>query len=298
MPAPASPCAFHASLAVGTSRAIVRLRGIVGRRRKAAAGARGAARWPMVRSVVASRLGARVDFRPMQSVLQALQSLQEVDRDLFKVLVELKRLPEEDKRRKAALDKLSARATELRNEAKALRVKSKELDDRATIARQRLKKVDSEAMASRADQALLAAYDHERRTLKRDIGSAEEEGLALLEQVDVLEKQAVEAEAKAAAEQAVHAEFQQNMARELAAANARRAELEARRKERMGDGLPADTLALYVRVLATREGEALAQLDGRTCGACFMEVPTNMVVRVSRGADLVQCPSCDRILYI
>jgi predicted nucleic acid-binding Zn-ribbon protein len=29
-----------------------------------------------------------------------------------------------------------------------------------------------------------------------------------------------------------------------------------------------------------------------------MEVPTNMVVRVSRGADLVQCPSCDRILYI
>jgi predicted nucleic acid-binding Zn-ribbon protein len=84
----------------------------------------------------------------------------------------------------------------------------------------------------------------------------------------------------------------------MSAANARRADLEARRKERMGGGLPADTLALYVRVLSTREGEALAQLDGRTCGACFMEVPTNMVVRVSRGADLVQCPSCDRILYI
>jgi predicted nucleic acid-binding Zn-ribbon protein len=234
----------------------------------------------------------------MHSVLQALQSLQEVDRDLFKVLVELKRLPEEEKRRKAALDKLQARATELRNEAKALRVKSKELDDRATIARQRLKKVDAEAMASRADQALLAAYDHERRTLKRDIGSAEEEGLGLLEQVDALEKQAVEAEAKTAAEQAVHAEFLQNMAKEMSAANARRADLEARRKERIGGGLPADTLALYVRVLSTREGEALAQLDGRTCGACFMEVPTNMVVRVSRGADLVQCPSCDRILYI
>jgi predicted nucleic acid-binding Zn-ribbon protein len=29
-----------------------------------------------------------------------------------------------------------------------------------------------------------------------------------------------------------------------------------------------------------------------------MEVPVNLVVRVQRGTELVQCPSCDRILFL
>lgn len=234
----------------------------------------------------------------MQTVLQVLQSLQEVDRDLHKVLVELKRLPAERAKRQQALDKLAARAAELKNEARKVRIESKDHDDKATIARQRAKKVETEAAASRADQAMLAAYDHERRNLKREISAAEEAGILLLEKAEGLEKEAAALEAQHAAEKTVFDEFCRNVEAETKDAEARKKDLEGRRAERMGSGVPADTLALYARVLSSRDGEALAQLDGRTCGSCFMEIPTNMVVRVSRGAELVQCPSCDRILHL
>ena len=43
---------------------------------------------------------------------------------------------------------------------------------------------------------------------------------------------------------------------------------------------------------------ALAELDGKICQACHMEVPSNLYVKVARGTVLAQCPSCDRIFYI
>ena len=62
----------------------------------------------------------------MQAVLQALLDLQTVDRELFKVQSELKRLPQERATRRAEIDKLVARANELKAQAKATRVRIKE----------------------------------------------------------------------------------------------------------------------------------------------------------------------------
>ena len=61
----------------------------------------------------------------MQAVLQALLSLQEIDRDLFRAQSELKRLPAERTAKKAELDKRLARVAELRERSKGLR----ELDE-------------------------------------------------------------------------------------------------------------------------------------------------------------------------
>jgi predicted nucleic acid-binding Zn-ribbon protein len=49
--------------------------------------------------------------------------------------------------------------------------------------------------------------------------------------------------------------------------------------------------------LKTREGEALAELSSGICQGCFVNIPRNTVVRLARGAELVTCPSCDRILF-
>ena len=62
--------------------------------------------------------------------------------------------------------------------------------------------------------------------------------------------------------------------------------------------LPKSDLQLYERLLQAREGVALAELEGKICQGCFMEVPSNLYVTVARGTKLAQCPSCDRIFYI
>ena len=233
----------------------------------------------------------------MQPTVQALLNLQEVDREIFRVQSELRRLPRERDARKAELDRLEAKLGETRNDAKKLRVRIKEIEDQTATQRQRVRKVESEAASSRQDMALLAAYQHEIKTLKRDINGSEEIGLSLVEQVEGLEKQAASLQAQVEAESRVFAEFSGNVERELAEAQGRLAKLQAQRKQRMSDDIPPEPLAVYTRLLAAREGVAMAALEGRICQGCYMEMPTNMVVRIARGTEIVQCPSCDRILY-
>ena len=234
----------------------------------------------------------------MQAVLQALLALQEIDKDIFRAQRELKRLPVERSARKGEIDKKAAKLAEMRERTKAVRVRIKEIEDLTTTQRQRMRKVENEALASRADVALLAAFQHEIRNLKREIGNGEEEGLRLVEEVEGQEKEAALLQAAIEADQRVFEEFSKNVARETAAAEAKLAELTALRKQRMAADIPGEAMALYTKILASREGVATAELDGRICQACYMEIPVNMVVRVQRGTELVQCPSCDRILFL
>jgi predicted nucleic acid-binding Zn-ribbon protein len=234
----------------------------------------------------------------MQAVLQALLALQEIDRDIFRAQGELKRLPGERATRKAELEKRLARLADLRARAAALRVRIKEIEDQTTTQRQRVRKVENEAAGSRNDMALLAAFQHQIKTLKREISSSEEEGLRLVEEVETLEASAKALAQETADAQKVFTEFSANVDREMGEARKKLDELERLRAERKRADIPDEALALYTRILGSREGVATAELDGRICQACYMEIPVNLVVRVQRGSELVQCPSCDRILFL
>ena len=86
--------------------------------------------------------------------------------------------------------------------------------------------------------------------------------------------------------------------REMAEANGRVESMDAERRQRQSpEDLETEALSLYERLLEVREGVALAELDGRICQMCYIQVPPNLSVRVLRGTEVVQCPSCDRILY-
>ncbi len=233
----------------------------------------------------------------MQEVLAALLRLQELDQHIFRAQAELKRLPAERAQRKAELERRVQKLADTRTEAQKLRVRIKELEDSSTVQRQRARKVEGEAASARQDMALLVAFQHEIRTLKREINNSEEQGLQLVDQVELLEKDILAQEQALASEQSVHAEHDANVQRELDAAQKRLDELSAERKRRLTGAIPADALTTYNRVLAAREGQAVAELDGRACQACFIDVPANIVVRVQRGSELVLCPGCSRILY-
>lgn len=233
----------------------------------------------------------------MRDTLQALLTLQEIDRDIFRVQEELKRLPIELQSKRAELDKRVGRMTDLQSETKRLRVRIKELEDQTTVQRQRVRKIETEAGNTRADMALLVAYQHEIRTLKREISTSEEDGLHCLERVEELGKQVGAMQTEIDAEQKLFDEFARNVASEVKTAAARRDELTKERTRRMSSEIPPEALSTYNRLLTARSGVAMAELQGRICQGCYMEMPQNLCVRVARGTELVQCPSCDRILY-
>jgi predicted nucleic acid-binding Zn-ribbon protein len=234
----------------------------------------------------------------LRQTLRILRSLQELDRDLFRLREELGRFPKEVGRRREKLDTEKARLAEIEQKLVGSKVRLKEIEDLTTSQRQRVRKLEGEAAEARADAALHVAFQHEIRTLKRDISEAEEEGLGLVDEAERLTgERALAREAVEALEQ----EFSQhsdNVGKESLQTQERIDALESERRTRGGSELPADVLATYEKLLEAREGQAVAELDGRVCQGCFVSVPSNIYVRLARCVELVFCPSCGRILFL
>lgn len=233
----------------------------------------------------------------MGNPVQALRALQEIDKDLFRVNTELKRLPEERSRRQAQLDRVNEVLEEKRASLRDSQVRIKELDDTVTVQKQRITKLDKESQSNR-DMTVVEACRYEIRGLKRQIEEAEREELTFMENIERTKFEIEEIEKRLKAELEVFEEFCQNVESELGVARGRQEELTAKRAERMDKELEPSTLELYERLLVARGGEALAQLDGGVCQSCFMQVPPNLVVRLARGNAVIQCSSCDRIMYL
>lgn len=236
--------------------------------------------------------------RSMHEQLRALRDIQELDLDIFRVKGELSRLPAERASRRGEIDSRARRREELQVQLRTLRAKIKEIEDHTTLQRQRMRKVETESNKTRGDAALLAAYQHERQALRREIGEAEEEGLQLVEQADELQKQIDQLGTEIGTEEESFAELASNVEREVSDAQKRLEVLQRERAKRLGTSIDPELLSLYERLLQAREGVALAELEGRICQGCFIEVPPNTFVKLARGRELIQCPSCDRILYL
>ena len=232
----------------------------------------------------------------MQETLRLLRGLQEIDVELYRVKEELRRLPAERDRRRARIDEQKHRLAEIERRQQDARAKVKEIEDMTTMQRQRIKKLEGESSKAR-DTAMVVAFQHEMRSLKRDISEAEEEGLRLVEEADEVEGQGSELRAAIEAAEAEFEEYAANVAGEIRASEEKRAALEEDRASRMGP-MPPEILSEYEKLLDARAGQAIALLENRICQGCFVNVPSNIYVRLARGTELVTCPSCGRILHL
>ncbi|MEZ6013673.1 MAG: C4-type zinc ribbon domain-containing protein [Planctomycetota bacterium] len=233
----------------------------------------------------------------MNSTLQALLALQEVDRLIFKVERELVALPAELARREAGLAETRVRLEEKQREVHEARTQIKEIEHVTVGRRQHQRKLEAQSSSGKADAALIASYEHEIRNTKRTIADAENDILRMMMRIEELEREISLAAATLAEEERVFEEFSANVASETAAAEASLAELMNQRAQVSAGGIPVAQLEMYRGLLKTREGEALAELSSGICQGCFVNIPKNTVVRLARGSELVTCPSCDRILF-
>lgn len=234
----------------------------------------------------------------VRQTLRILRGLQELDRDLYRLQDELRRFPQEVTRKREKLQAESARLAQTDEELRNAKVRLKEIEDLTTSQRQRVRKLEHEAGEARADAALLAAFQHEIRTLKRDIGEAEEEGLGLVGEIERLTAERETLRAAVAEQEKEFEQYASNVDREARQTMDRAQALEQKRRERGSSELAPDVLGQYEKLLASREGQAMAELDGRVCQGCYVSVPSNIYVRLARFTELVPCPSCGRILYL
>jgi predicted nucleic acid-binding Zn-ribbon protein len=131
--------------------------------------------------------------------------------------------------------------------------------------------------------------------LKQRRRQLDERGLELIDQVE---------QAAAALEAARRrlAEAEQAWRHEVAdlLATKERAEREMARleeeRQRRTAGMDPAALALYESLRPKKAGRAVARVERGACQGCRLSLPTHIVQRAKSAANLVQCPSCERIL--
>lgn len=70
------------------------------------------------------------------------------------------------------------------------------------------------------------------------------------------------------------------------------------RRQRQVQGYSGQALALYELLRPRKEGRAVAKVERGMCGGCRISLPMSLLQKARAGQALVQCVSCERLLYV
>jgi predicted nucleic acid-binding Zn-ribbon protein len=148
-----------------------------------------------------------------------------------------------------------------------------------------------------------AQTNREYQALKEQIAAAEmansvlaDEILEALEKVDQLKAGITDAEQTLAKTKEELAKAQQAVKahEETMLAEQRRVEANLKDAEQ---ALPTDFRDAYYRVVKAKGQDAMAQVEGESCGGCYQQLTTNMMSDLMM-SHVVFCKACGRLLYL
>jgi predicted nucleic acid-binding Zn-ribbon protein len=231
----------------------------------------------------------------MSPSLAALIALQSIDSAIDTARRRLTELPkaEQDIETGLAAAKADVEAAKSRlHESQAAR---RALEKDVAAVDTRLARFDDHKAAVKTNQEYTALL-HEIATAKAEKDAIEERILLLMEEADLRT-----AELKAAETRLVDASRAGDTARASFAAERKALQsdmdrLAAQRADH-AKSVDARSLATYEQLLKVRRGIAVAQMIGEVCAACHVRQRPHVVQLIRRNDEIVQCESCQRILY-
>jgi predicted nucleic acid-binding Zn-ribbon protein len=202
----------------------------------------------------------------------------------------------------AKIAALDARLTASRNGVAAARqaiadnqTQRRMLDKDLIAAQQRLSKYKEQLMAVKTNEEY-HAMQHQIAAAQAEVGRIEEQVL-----INMMDADEFAARLKAA--DAVLRTDEATVAKERGAIEAdvteqrRVAEQMAADRERLLPQLNRASLEMFQRVMKARQGIAVAVAADGHCSICHVRLRPQVYNTIIRNEDIVQCDSCQRILY-
>jgi predicted nucleic acid-binding Zn-ribbon protein len=143
----------------------------------------------------------------------------------------------------------------------------------------------------------LAGVQEEANILKGQLRRREDELLELMVRVEEAQATVGEAEESLSEVEARWQQEQQKLVGEKERLEGELAGLEERRGRQAGLIEPR-VLALYENLRERRQGRAVVKVERGMCGGCRISLPMTVLQKARSGLDVVQCVSCERILYV
>jgi len=240
----------------------------------------------------------------MGQMLSALLNLQTIERRLVEVAGRLKV-------RRNAVTAQQRRIDQLRDDWNALHAqimqRRKAADGFELDLRQREQKVASlrGALNTAKTNKEYAAILTQINTLKADNAKLEEQALKVMQDVDSLKDQADGIQVEIDTETRRLEEITRTSAEEIEKLDAMHKELSVQRDE-AARAVPLDQLALFERIAAKLDGDAMAPVEVHgskppydyVCGGCFMSLNAEHANALRSRDEIRTCDSCGRILYM
>jgi len=232
----------------------------------------------------------------VKAELEKLVALQTLDTSIRKLEKDLEAIPE----RRAEIEKeFDQRAFEIRalescrDEARHTRVR---LENEVVEQRARAERAERNLMSSKKQDEYTAAI-READAARKQISALETQ---ILEQMETLEQSEAALKERADEITGLNSDREARLKIFDAETSKQSEQLVAARAERdhLFASLPKPMSGLYARISTRiRDGVAVAEARNRSCAACFMSIRPHVMSEIRRGAEVITCDNCGRILY-
>lgn len=199
----------------------------------------------------------------------------------------------------AALDALLQSATTALATAKQSlednKTQRRSIDKDLTADQQRLEKYKDQIMAVKTNEQL-HAMQHQMKSVEDDIGKQEERVLVNMMAADEINAAIKKAEAALKAAQSKMASEKTAIENETRQHQATVVECAAERQKIVAAMQNKGAIDTFQRIAKVR-GTAVARAEGERCTICQVRLRPAVFAEVRKNESLVQCDSCNRILY-
>ena len=225
----------------------------------------------------------------------ALRDLHRIHRQLSDLRERMDRGPKQVKARLAHVTQLETALAEIKNRVKEAKMTADRKNVELKSSEMKIRDLESKMNA--------AASNKEYQAFKDQIAAAKMAGSVLsdeileeFEEIDKIEKEAVEAQQKIVTAKEEAAKIEKQVADSAGAIKADISRLELELKEAEA-ALPDDFRQDYDRMVRGRGEDALAPVEGEVCGGCYQQLRANNMNDLYMGRTVL-CGSCGRFLYL
>jgi predicted nucleic acid-binding Zn-ribbon protein len=233
---------------------------------------------------------------PVEELLNNLEELQAVDKEIFDFRRQLKEIPARLKALDGEIEVLNSNLKQKEEELKALQIKHKEKEIDLGQKEGNIKKLQVQLYQIKTNKEY-TAMEKEIAGSQADKSLLEEEIIFILDEI--------EEGAKAIDEKKKHsAEEKQRIDADKKRIDSEKQEIEKRLSE-LGEKrktiiplIDRDTLSRYERILQGKDGLALVPVVGENCGGCYVNLPPQIINEIRLKERIMYCERCARMLYI
>jgi predicted nucleic acid-binding Zn-ribbon protein len=180
---------------------------------------------------------------------------------------------------------------------KELRVQQKDTELAADSLRGKIQNLESKLYGGTVKSPReLQDMDQESKLLKTQLQALDEKLLGIIGQVEESQEKAQEVEQGLRQAEAEWQRGQDQLSEEKSELQSQVEELKAQR-QKLAQQIGAKEMQLYQRLLISKSGLAVSQVERGMCRTCHVVQPTHVLQRARAGREPALCNNCGRILY-